>query len=77
MHIPGPEDEQKIISTKRALERRSEKCPVVKKMDEFLAKGEFFDYQHALEFLEIELRVMPEAFACRRIIKKILELDNG
>ena len=76
MFIPGIDDDRKI-STRRALERQSEKCSVVKKMDKVLAQGEFFDCQHALEFLEIELRSMPEAFAVRRIIKKILELGDG
>ena len=67
------------IARNQAIERASERCPVIKRIDKVIAeveeeeaKGrEYRDVIYLLDMIEIRLKNMPEAAATRRVLKRI------
>jgi hypothetical protein len=78
--VPIPIDETKYRKNearKKAIRRKSFKCPVYIAARTVLEKEQPMDSQHAVEIIECELRNMPEAAATLDLIGKIKRVECG
>lgn len=64
----------KAFLRRRALARLSHKCPVIKRANQVLDKGEALDAEHAISLLELDLRKMPEGEATAHLLQRIIKL---
>jgi hypothetical protein len=76
--MPLPENEtryRKNEARKKALRRKSFKCPVYIAAVAVLEKEKPMDSKHAVEIIECELRSIPEAAATLDLIGKIKRVE--
>ena len=61
-----------------ALRRASNRCVVIKALNQALDRADVIDIRHALEVMSIECEGIPEAHAAQKIIERILKMkDTG